>query len=59
MKMWPKWAGRMNTKTRQIKKGSRENNIEMIIILSKDVECQLGMLIVERGEIIKSKHTNV
>ena len=59
MQGWPKWAGRMNTKTRRIKKGGGENEREMIQILAKDAECQLGMLTGSRGVITQMKHTKV
>ena len=38
------------------KKWGRENESEMIQILAKDEEYQLGMLAVKRGETIQRKH---
>ena len=56
---WPKRSGRMNTKTRKIKKGGRENECEIIIILVKDAERQLGMLTVKSMESTQRKHIEV
>ena len=59
MQSGSKPAGRMNTITIRIKKGGRENKCEMIRILAKDTERQLGMLAVKMWEIIQRKHTEV
>ena len=59
MQRCPKQVGRINTKTRRIKRGVRENEREIIWILSKDAVHKLGMLSVKRGETIQRKHTKV
>ena len=53
MQSWPKQVARMNTKTRQIKKGGRDTKYDMIQILANDKEHQLGMLKVKGGNNAK------
>ena len=43
MQRWKKQAGRINTKTRRIKKGVRDNNREMIRCKGNTIECAGGV----------------